>query len=127
MSDPTVLSGYICEALPTYQTDNDFFRTANDTVIASLPAVDTWPPPCLNLFATTGVDSLHGSFRGRRIIHFAAHLNDFLEGTDEWLVKFDALMRRLDWLDAELFTRSGCSGTPPELRCRVTKETILQV
>ena len=127
LSDANVLIGYISEPLPYYQpADPLFFRKPNDAVLAELPADDVWPPLYRSLFSVTGHDSLHGSFRGQRLIHFAGHFNHLASDLGEWLDKFERLLRRLYWLDAEVLLMHAWSGPPVVLRYRVSKDTVLQ-
>jgi hypothetical protein len=126
MSDPNILIGYISEALPMYRADPLFFRRANDAVLADLPADDAWPPLCRSLFSVTGNDSLHGSYSGQRLIYFAGHFNHLVSHLGKWLDKFEWLLRRLYWLDAEVLLMHAWSGPPVVLQYSVSKETVLQ-
>lgn len=126
MSDANILIGYIEEALPTYQEDRTFFRRANDAVLAALPADDEWPPLCRSLFSTTGHDERHGSFRNRRLIHFAGHFNDFGNGINEWLTKYEGLLRQLFWLNSEVFMLHTWSACPMCVQYAVSAEEIEQ-
>lgn len=124
MSDPNILTGYIEEALPKYQSDNAFFHRANDAVLDALPAEDEWPPVCRSLFSATGEDWLHGSHRGQRLIHFAGRFNYFGDELGPWLDKFESLLRRLYWLRAELFVLESWKNPPLCLRYEVVPGTV---
>ena len=126
MSDANILIGYISEPMPYYQRDPLFFRGPNDAALAELPADDVWPPLYRSMFTVTGDDSLHGSFRGQRLIHFAGHFNYLVSDLGEWLDKFERLLRRLYWLNAEVLLMHAWSGPPMILRYDVTRETVLQ-
>ena len=124
MSNPNILIGYIEEALPKYQPDSNFFHRANDAVLDTLPSDDAWPPLCRSLFSTTGADSLHGSFRGRRLIHFAGHFNHFGDHLSTWLDKFEPLLRRLYWLRVEIFLLHSWGNPPLCLRYSILPGTV---
>ena len=125
MSDANVLIGYVHEALPSYQPDDrTFFRRANDTALASLPADDAWPPLCRAMFSVTGDDSAHGSFRDRRLIHFAGHLNYIRTDIELWLPKFEVLLKRLYWLRAELFVLEAWSAGPIRISYNASTSAI---
>ena len=123
MSDPNVLLGYIEEPKPKYTEDPLFYHRANDAVLAALPVDDPYPPLCRSLFAVTGNDSLHGSFRGVRVIHFAARFNHVTNELAPWLDKFEALLRRLYWIDAEILVNGGWSGPSIVLKYLVDRES----
>lgn len=104
MSHPNIVLGSIEEAYPSYRpADLHFFRDANDAVLATVPADDTWPPLCRAMLSVTGDDELHGSFRGRRLIGVHAHLNNVSGQLGSWLDKFDRLLALLYWTSAEVF------------------------
>ena len=124
MSDENILIGYVAEPLPRFQPDPGFFRAANDGVLAGLPSDDPWPPLCRSLFSVTGDNMMHGAFRGQRLIHFAGHFNHLLSHLGEWLDKFEHLLRRLYWVDAEVLLLHAWSGPPLVVRYSVLPETI---
>jgi hypothetical protein len=124
VSDANIVIGYISEALPTYQPDRLFFRRANDAILTGLPLEDAWPPLCRSMFSVTGDDWHQGSFRGRRLIHFAGNINYLLGELGKWLDKFEDLLARMYWLDAEVLSMRGWSGPPLVLRYRVSPEAV---
>ncbi len=124
MSNATVMLGFISEKNPNYAADPYFYQRANDATLATLPADDeTYPPLCRALFSVTGDDSRHGSFRGERVIHFAGRFNYFIDDLAPWLDKFEALLRRLYWIDAEVLVNGGFTGPSLALKYRVTPDT----
>ena len=125
MSDANILLGYIEEPKPQHQADPQFFRRANDLVLAGLPPDDAWPPLYRSLFSVTGDDSMHGSVRGRRLIHFAGHFNYLVGHLGAWLDKFEPLLQRLYWIDAEVLVMNAWSGPPLRLRYNITRDTAV--
>ena len=125
MSDANIVLGYIEEPKPQYQPDPRFFRRANDAVLSSLASDDAWPPLCRSLFSVTGDDSMHGSFRGRRLIHFAGRFNYLVNHIGEWSDKFEPLLRRLYWVGAEVLVMNAWSGPPIRLTYNITHETAV--
>jgi hypothetical protein len=93
-------------------------------VVAELPEDDTWPPLCKVMFSVTGPDSLHGSFRGSRLIHFAGHINHLGGGLEEWLDKFERLLRRLIWTSATVFLLETWSAQEVRLSYSVGPDAI---
>jgi hypothetical protein len=127
VSDLNILIGYIEEAGIYYRPDDaTFFRRANDAVIASLPQDDPWPPLCRAMFSVTGADELHGSAKGQRVIHFAGHFNAIGQDLPQWLDKFEALLRRLYWIQAEVLLMHTYTGVPLCLRYGVERATVEQ-
>lgn len=124
MSDANLLIGYVAEPLQKFQPNPDFFRASNNAALARLPADDSWPPLCRSLFAVTGDDALHGSYKHQRLIHFAGRFNHLINHFDEWLDKFDRLLKLLYWLEAEISITPEWGGPPFMLQYRVSPETI---
>jgi hypothetical protein len=108
MGMETILVGVIAE--PWVQRDdarNQFFRQWNRRVLEDLPDLDEWPPLSRGLFAWTELDPLRGGYRGT-IIHFGGRFKSIEQEWDEWLGKYEGLLKRLYWessvvhLDTEL-------------------------
>jgi hypothetical protein len=123
MSDPTILLGFIAEKNPNYSLDPDFYRRANDATIAALPEDDAHPPLCRSLFSVTGGDALHGSYGRQRIIHFAGKFNHFVNDLAPWLDKFEAMLRKLYWINAEVLIMNAAIGPSLALKFLVTQDT----
>src|SRR4051794_23212948 len=123
MSTPGVLIGYLHEALPQYRPDDPtVFVRANDAVLATLPDQDTSPPLSRAMFSTTGQGWNRGSFRDRRLIHFAGHFNFIADDLHPWLDKFEDVLRKLYWLRAEVLLREDYYLPPLCITYRASKE-----
>jgi hypothetical protein len=75
----------------------------NRAVIEGLPEGDDYPPLTRSLF-TVPMDygKPGGGFYRRQIIHFGASFNHLSDFWHIWLTKFEALLRRLYWVEAHL-------------------------
>ena len=125
MSDANILLGYIEEPPPQHQADPQFFRRVNNAVLSTLPLEDVWPPLSRSLFSVTGDGSMHGSFRGRRLIYFGGQFNYLAKHIVEWLDKFEPLLRRLHWVSAEVLVMNAWSAQPLRLTYDITQETAV--
>ncbi len=116
MSNENVIFACIHEAFPSYrQHDPEFFQRANDAAIEQVAVDDAWPPLVRTMVSVTGKDSLHGSFRGRRLISVVGGFNGIEnEYILAWLDKFETLLRRTYWNHAEVYSFGGWEGG----RCR---------
>ena len=118
MSDPSIMIGYIDAIVPRDLADAA--RRMNDAVLAGLPETDQAPPLTRALFAVTGEGWQQGTLRGQRLIHFGGIFNYFGEDLEQWLDKFEGLLRRLYWYRAEVLTLSGY--VRPSVRIRYKAE-----
>lgn len=81
-------------------------RESNLRVISELPDEDEWPPLVRDMFAVTP-DSV--SYRSRSIF-FAAEIKGLDESWPEWLTKFEALLRRMQWNSVTLHLETEYHG-----------------
>ena len=75
----------------------------NSDMLAALPAEDEWPALVRGMFALPAAWP-HGTYRSQ-VIHFGASFKDEPQDRlcwDNWLVKFETLLRRLHWWSATL-------------------------
>ncbi|HVL16268.1 MAG TPA: hypothetical protein VM529_27090 [Gemmata sp.] len=111
MGMETVLLGYIAE--PWVARDvarSRLFRQSNRRVLAGLPDSDEWPPLIRGLFAWTEADSLRGGYRGS-VIHFGGRFKSIEQEWDQWLTKYEAVLRRLYWESSVVHLDTEASGS----------------
>jgi hypothetical protein len=126
MSNPNVVFACIHEAFPSHRpSDQGFFRRANDGAIEQVPMDDAWPPLVRAMVSVTGVDELHGSFRGRRLISVVGSFNGIENEIVAWLDKFEILLRRMYWVRAEVYSFGGWEGGRCQFKYCAERETIL--
>lgn len=126
MSNPGILIGYLHEALATYRPhDEGFFERANDVVLASLPDDDAWPPLSRAMFSVTGEGWARGSFRNRRLIHFAGHFNFIANDLHPWLDKFEDVLRKLYWRRAEVMLLEDYCSPPLSISYTASPDAIV--
>jgi hypothetical protein len=126
MSNQTPLIGYICEYYPHHQENRQSYRDANDHVLNCLPESDDFPPLCRSMISTTGSDSTRGSSRGNRLIYLGGYFNHILDGLPQWLDKFESLLRRLYWTEAELQIYGGWMCASYTIEYRISQATADQ-
>lgn len=109
MSLESIVYGYIKGA--TLRPGPHFFdlHPLNRAVINRLPRGDEWPFLTRSMFAYPGDDAPAGRFR-RQIIHLGASFKQVEEAWEEWLGKFEALLRRLYWWSVTLHLESQQVG-----------------
>ena len=123
MSDESILIGYVQETYSPTRGEA-WFRQANDAALAALPEEDAGPALARPMFSVTGHTGMQGSFRGRSLIHFGGNFNSIGEDLEEWLAKFEALLRRLYWYRAEVLTLSGYTGPPVRVRYTASPDAL---
>jgi hypothetical protein len=83
----------------------DYFEE-NAAIIASLPEEDTWPYLTRDLFA---VPQQKHSYNGQ-IISFGTMYSGVEGDWEQWLSKFDSVLRRMYWDDAHVYLQSEVWG-----------------
>lgn len=117
----SILHGYIreaysgsrgtgCEAHAKLLAGNDreIWRN-NESVLASLPVEDPWPPLSRNMFAYPPIRDLPITYKGRPI-HFAASVKEVEWGLRDWLDKFEVLLSQLYWEKAVVYVDTAYLG-----------------
>lgn len=111
MGMETILLGYIDE--PWFAQDdarNRLVRRSNRRTLAGLPDRDEWPPLSRGLFAWTEAHPLRGGYRGS-IIHFGGRFKSIEDEWDEWLAKYEGLLRRLYWASSVVHLDTEAGGS----------------
>lgn len=127
MSNENIVFAYIREAFPSYRKDDQqMFQRCNDAALNDWPVADTWPPLVRGMLSVTGEGDLGGSFRGHRLISIVGTFNGIeVRGMIQWLEKFEALLRRVYWIEAEVYSLGGWEGGRCRFLYRVPMETII--
>ena len=126
MSNQTPITGYICEYYPHHQENRQDYRNVNDHVLDCLPETDDFPPLCKCMASRTGSDSSQGSSRGNRLIYLGGYFNHILDDLPQWLDKFESLLRRLYWTEAELHIFGGWMCASYTINYRISQATADQ-
>lgn len=103
MSNYTAVLGVI--DVPTWPGWQDAPRL-NDEALSALPQEDAWPFLSRSMFALTPASQSYDC----RLIHFAASMKGAEEAWSEWLAKFEALLRRMSWVTADVHLRTEHFG-----------------
>jgi hypothetical protein len=98
MGERHVVLGCIIEPHIVSLETRSFVESHNSATLFNLREDDSYPPILKSFFATTQHESM-GSYRGR-VIHFGASLKTLGEDWDEWIGKFENLLRELVWIEA---------------------------
>lgn len=100
MGHEAILYGRIIGASGIPGPNYRVYQNRNSAVIRRLPREDDWPWLVRGMFSIPG--SPEGTYR-RQVIHFGASIKDEASDRgiwDEWLGKFEAVLRRLYWWSA---------------------------
>lgn len=81
----------------------------NRQVIASLPGADGWPFLCREMFSVPGSDIFSGQYQ-TQVIHFGMSYRAVEYEWDQWLGKFEALLKRMYWINAVVHLETAFSG-----------------
>lgn len=101
MSHEVIIYGRIIGATRRAGADYFLLHERNRAVVNRLPREDRHPWLVRGMFALPG-GRPQGTFR-RQVIHLGASIKDHPEDPDlwdEWLIKFESLLRRLYWWSA---------------------------
>ncbi len=113
MGMATRLYGCIVEyGLSTEKRSLEVYRH-NEQIINNLPEDDEWPPLTKNMFSITQPptvsDGLNYQYSGR-IIHFGANFKSIEYEWKEWKDKFEDLLTKLYWLNADVHFKTEYSS-----------------
>jgi hypothetical protein len=104
MGHRTTISGHIQELwyVNANERQNRWLLESNSRVIDSLPIEDDFPPLSRRMFSFSPLspsgrgELLTSTYRGR-VIYFGGSFSSIFDGWEEWLTKFENLLRRLYW------------------------------
>ena len=123
MGQRDTISGHIQEAwyVPGTERQLRWLRESNSRVVRSLPRADPWPPLYRRMFSFSPEESGGGNgnadldgyptstYRGR-VIYFGGSFSSLYREWDQWLDKFEGLLRRLYWEHAVVVLETGGMG-----------------
>lgn len=81
----------------------------NRTVIAGLPSADGWPFLCRDMFSVPGPDLFTGQYH-TQVIHFGMSYRSVEYEWDQWLAKFEDLLKQMYWINAVVHLETAFSG-----------------
>lgn len=110
MGHESIIYGYIKGSMLKGGTPRSYdLHPLNRAVINTLPKTDQWPFFTRSMFSYPGNDVVSGRYR-RQIIHFGASLKQVESDWEEWLSKFESLLKRLYWQEAKLHLETELVG-----------------
>ena len=71
----------------------------NRAAIETLPQKDQWPHLTYPMFAMNQKAPAYDC----RLIHFAASMKGLEEAWEEWIAKFESLLRKMSWITADVY------------------------
>lgn len=96
----------------------------NRKVIEALPEEDEFPPLIQDMFKVpAGPENSSSILYRKQIIHFGASFNHFDSSYEEWVEKFEALLRKLYWHDAVIHLEMELFGVF-ELQWKASLDSI---
>jgi hypothetical protein len=112
MAHLSIIFGYI-EGSPYYTEYPKAYRTLqehNTKVIHSLPEKDSYPALSMGMFHTPDLNNGTVVFR-HQVITFGSSISGIEFGDiPEWIEKFEALLARLFWYEAEVHIKTDIRG-----------------
>lgn len=81
----------------------------NRQVLARLPGADGWPFLCREMFATSGEDVFSGTYQ-TQVIHFGMSYRAVEYEWEQWVRKFEALLRNMYWANAVVHLETELAG-----------------
>jgi hypothetical protein len=104
MGTRSTMSGHIQESwyVPYKDRELRWMWESNRRVIGSLPLTNEWPPLTRRMFSFSPLSPsgagghVTPTYRGR-VAYFGGSFSSLFREWDEWLEKFEGLLRRLYW------------------------------
>ena len=113
----------------------------NRQTIAALPEADGWPFLCREMFSVPGADTMGGQYQ-TQVIHFGMSYRAVEYEWEQWLKKFEALLRSMYWVSAVVHLETAFAGhhtfvwespdlchepsdSPLKVRCEWAREGVL--
>ena len=81
----------------------------NRRVVRELPRADAWPFLCREMFAVPGDDLMSGTFQ-TQVIHFGMSYRAVEYEWDQWVRKFEELLKQMYWVNAVVHLETELAG-----------------
>ena len=110
MSSESIVYGFIEGS--TYRSPQyRMLQRRNKAVLAHLPERDKFPILSRSMFSFPRAHGNQGTFRAQ-VIHFGGSMNALEFGeVPIWIGKFESLLRRLFWVEAQSIGKAACVNT----------------
>jgi hypothetical protein len=112
----------------------------NRRILRALPGADAWPFLCREMFSTPGDDVFSGRYQ-TQVIHFGMSYRAVEYEWEQWVQKFESLLRDMYWVNAVVHLETELSGhhtfvwesdsshvpseEPLSVRCAWSREGVL--
>lgn len=81
----------------------------NRRIIDSLPSADGWPFLCRDMFGVSGFDEMGGTYQ-TQVIHFGASYRAVEYEWEQWMAKFESVLKQMYWVGAKVHLETELSG-----------------
>lgn len=109
MDQETIVYGIIKDVAsndPAFQVRS---RLVNCDALLDLNEVDTFPYLTSSMFSIPEEDLEHGTYQ-TQVIHFAASYQAVEYHWEQWMAKFEALLKKMYWVSATVHLETELSG-----------------
>lgn len=109
MDQESIVYGCIRDSA-TGDDDSRHQRMAhNHRIIDGLPDADGWPFLSRDMFGVTGMSESEGTYQ-TQVIHFGASYRAIEYEWQDWLAKFESVLREMHWISAKVHLETELSG-----------------
>lgn len=81
----------------------------NQRALLALPSADGWPFLCREMFSVPGADVFSGTFQ-TQVIHFGMSYRAVEYEWEQWVKKFESLLRNMYWANAVVHLETELAG-----------------
>ena len=109
MDQETIVYGVIKDVATNDQAFEIKTRLTNCQALLELAEFDTFPYLTSDMFSIPG-ESLQQGVYHTQVIHFAASYQAVEYHWEEWMAKFEALLKKMYWVSAKVHMETELSG-----------------
>lgn len=109
MDQESIVYGLIRDVAHGSVRERRLRQEHNRRIIDSLPSADGWPFLCREMFGVSGFDEMGGTYQ-TQVIHFGASYRAVEYEWEQWMAKFESLLKQMYWISAKVHLETEMSG-----------------
>jgi len=109
MDQETIVYGIIKDVVSNDTGFQVRSRLVNCDALLELNEIDTFPYLTSSMFSIPEEDLEHGTYQ-TQVVHFAASYQAVEYHWEQWMAKFEALLKRMYWVSATVHLETELSG-----------------